>query len=204
VVRQGQQDRCAAAGPPRLPFVDALLVVVDERRSAQARVRCEHDATGGSDRISLVEVGDFVDARVVQVRGVEVPIWANRDVGNADRHAAFERLDEEVPRGRWVFASVQRVEVEAVPGEVRPLDRIDRGDMAPARSLESGVVGPMTGTPYVEPAGSVGSVVLYEFTMKRSDAGASNVFGYGEMNGAKIAMMAKTRTTAAPAIPRRL
>src|SRR5881397_2053810 len=76
--------------------------------------------------------------------------------------------------------------------------------MAPARSLESGVVGPMTGTPYVEPTGSVGSVMLYEFTMKRSDAGASNVFGYGEMNGAKIAMMAKTRTTAAPAIPRRL
>jgi len=45
---------------------------------------------------------------------------------------------------------------------------------------------------------------LYEFTMKRSDAGASNVFGYGEIQGAKIAMTAKTRTTAAPAIPRRL
>src|SRR5713226_404001 len=40
--------------------------------------------------------------------------------------------------------------------------------------------------------------------MNRSDAGASNAFGYGEINGAKIAMTAKTRTTAKPAIPRRL
>src|SRR2546422_2611370 len=76
--------------------------------------------------------------------------------------------------------------------------------MPPARSLDSGVVGPITGAPYVDPAGRLGSVRLYEFTMKRSDAGASNVFGYGEIQGAKIAMTAKTRTTAAPAIPRRL
>jgi len=76
--------------------------------------------------------------------------------------------------------------------------------MLPDRSLDSGVVGPITGTPYAEPAGTVGSVKLYEFTMKRSDAGASNAFGYGAIHGAKIAMVAKTRTTEKPAIPRRL
>src|SRR5438445_8418578 len=76
--------------------------------------------------------------------------------------------------------------------------------MLPARSLDSGVVGPITGTPYAEPAGTVGSVKLYEFTMNRSDAGASKVFGYGAIHGAKIAMVAKTRTTEKPAMPRRL
>ena len=49
--------------------------------------------------------------------------------------------------------------------------------MLPARSLDSGVFGPITGTPYAEPAGSEDSVRLYAFTRKRSFVGASKVFG---------------------------
>src|SRR5207249_5328398 len=66
VVRQGQQDRRSCAGAPRLPLVDTLLIVVEERRSAQAHVRLEHDVPGWGDRISFVDVRELVDPRMIQ------------------------------------------------------------------------------------------------------------------------------------------
>src|SRR2546422_10319528 len=75
-----------------------------------------------------MDVREFVDARVVQIRGVEVPVGADGERGDADRHDALERLDEEVARRRGVLAGIQGVEVEAVAREIRLLERIDAGE----------------------------------------------------------------------------
>src|SRR5206468_738015 len=47
VVRQGQQDGRAGSGPPRLPLVDSLLIIVDERGRTQGRVVLEQETTRG-------------------------------------------------------------------------------------------------------------------------------------------------------------